>query len=50
MNLFSIDIGEIGEMASQVGITGAIQVSGAGDDVFEFIVAVAILIYELSPG
>ena len=49
MNLFSIDIGEIGEMASQVAITGAIQVSGAGDDLFEFIVAIAVLIYELAP-
>ena len=45
-----IDIGEIAEMTSQVAITGAIRVSdGVGDDMFEYLVGIAILIYEMFP-
>ena len=50
MDIFKLDIGEIAEMASQVAITGAIRVmDGAGDDMFEYIVGIAVLIYEMYP-
>lgn len=50
MNLFKLDIAEIGDLASQVAINGAIRViDGVGDDMFEYLVGIAVLIYEMYP-
>lgn len=50
MEVFSIDIHHIADLATQVGIGGAIRaLEQAGDDVFDYIIAVAILIYEVNP-
>ena len=50
MDLLKIDIGDIGELASQVAIRGAIRVmDGMGDELFEYIVGIAVLVYELAP-
>ena len=50
MELFRIDIGEIADLANSVAINGAIRVmDGMGDDMFEYIVAVVVLVYEMYP-
>lgn len=50
MELIRIDAGDIAELATQVGVHGAI---GAGvdlaDDVFEIIVGLIALVIELTP-
>ncbi len=51
MNAFGIDIGQIAELGTQVAITGAIRMGEmVGDDVFELIVAIAVIVYEADPG
>ena len=50
MDVIAIDIGEIAELATEAGITGAIRTASAfGGDMFEYIVGIAALIYELYP-
>jgi hypothetical protein len=50
MDIFSIDINHIADLATQVGTSGAIRaLEQVGDDVFDYIIGVAILIYELDP-
>lgn len=49
MRVFTIDIGEIAELTSRVAINGAIRVTDGGDEMFEYIVGIAVLIYELFP-
>ncbi|MES2337858.1 MAG: hypothetical protein V4537_07180 [Pseudomonadota bacterium] len=50
MDLFRIDIGEIADLATQVAVNGAIRVSGGmGDEMFEYLVGIAVLIYEMYP-
>ena len=50
MDVFSIDINHIADLATQVGTSGAIRaLEHVGDDVFDSIIGVAILIYEVSP-
>jgi hypothetical protein len=50
MDRFTIDIGEIADMTTQVAITGAIVADTMGDDMFEYIVGIAVLIHEMYPG
>ena len=50
MEIFSIDINQIADLATQVGTSGAIRaLEIVGDDVFDYIIGVAILIYEVHP-
>ncbi len=50
MGLVQIDFGEIAELGSQVAIHGAVRLMEAGgDELFELIVGIAILIYEIAP-
>ena len=50
MNIFSIDINHIVDLGTQIGTSGAIRsVEIAGDDVLDYIIGVAILIYEAHP-
>lgn len=47
MQAMTIDIGDIAELTTQVAGHGSIRIDGFGDDLFEFMVGLAILIYEL---
>jgi hypothetical protein len=51
MALIQIDLGEIAELGTQVAINGALRASEVQgvDDLFEFLVGIAILIYEIAP-
>lgn len=50
MNVFGIDIAHIVELGTQVATTRAIRAAEvAADDVFDFLVGVAVLIYEMDP-
>jgi len=51
MALIQIDLSEIAELGTQVAINGALragEIQGV-DDLFEFLVGIAILIYEIAP-
>lgn len=50
VDIFSIDINQIADLTTQVGTSGAIRsLELVGDDVFDYIIGVAILIYEVHP-
>lgn len=50
MDLVSIDLGKIVELGTQVATTGALRMADLmPDDVFEMIVGIGMLIYELDP-
>ncbi len=50
MKLFSIDISEIADLGTQIATTGALRSVDLGaDDLFEFIIAIVILVYEVNP-
>lgn len=50
MDIFGIDIGHIVELGTQVATTSAIRATEmVADDVFDYIVSVAVLIYEMNP-
>ena len=50
MEIFSIDINHIVDLATHVGTSGAIRsLEIVGDDIFDYIIGVAILIYEVHP-
>jgi hypothetical protein len=50
MNVFGIDIAHIVELGTQVATTSAIRATEmVADDVFDYLVGVAILIYEMDP-
>lgn len=50
MDIFGIDISHIVDLGTQVATTGAIRmVELAADDLFDYTIGVAILIYELDP-
>ena len=50
MNIFSIDINHVVDLATQIGTSGSIRsLEMVGDDVFDYIIGVAILIYEVHP-
>ncbi len=51
MDVMGIDIGQIVQLGTQVATTGAVRgFEMVSDDLFEFIIGVAILIYEIDPG
>jgi hypothetical protein len=51
MPLLQIEPGEIAELGTQIALQGALRATEfAVDDLFDLIVSIAILIYELSPG
>lgn len=50
MPIVTIPLAEIVELGTQVATTGAIRAAEAsGDQVFEYIIAVAMLVYEMYP-
>lgn len=50
MPLVTIAMADIVELGTQVATTGAIRATEAsGDQVFEYIIAVAMLVYEMYP-
>ena len=50
MEIFSIDINRIVDLGTQIGTSGSIRsLELVGDDVFDYSIGVAILIYELHP-
>ena len=50
MGIFGMDINQIVDLGTQVATTGAIRtVELFADDVFEYIIGVAIVIYEMDP-
>lgn len=51
MAIFGIDIGDIVELGTQVAATGAIRLAEiVGDDVFDYVISIAIIVYESDPG
>ena len=51
MGIFGFDIGEIVDLGTQVATAGAIRAAEiVGDDIFEYVIGIAIIIYELDPG
>lgn len=51
MAIFGMDISEIIDLGTQVATTGAIHNIGlVADDIFEYIISIAIIVYELDPG
>jgi len=51
MDLMGIDIGQIVHLGTHVATTGAIRAfEMVEDDLFEFIIGIAFLIYEIDPG
>ena len=50
MNVFGIDITHIADLGTQIATSGSIRAAEVmADDVFEYIIGVAILIYEAYP-
>lgn len=50
MGLLKIDLGEIAELGTNVAMHGTLRAAAADvDDLFELIVGIAILIYEIVP-
>jgi hypothetical protein len=51
MALVQIGLGDIAELGTQVAVHGSLRSMEMGvDDLFDLIVGIAILIYELAPG
>ena len=51
MPLIHIDISEIAELGTQVAMYGALRGGDvSSDSLFDLIVSIAVLIYELAPG
>lgn len=45
---FSLDLAQIAELPTQIATSGALRVvEVASDDIFEYVIAIASLIYEL---
>ncbi len=50
MDIIGIDIDQIVDLSTQVAISGAIRMGEiVGDDIFEIIVAIAVIVYEMDP-
>lgn len=50
MDVLGIDISNIAELGTQVAMTGAIRMGEiVGDNIFEYIVGIAIIVYEQTP-
>lgn len=51
MGVFGLDVSQIVDLGTQVATTGAIRAAELiGDDIFEYIIGVAIVVYEMDPG
>jgi hypothetical protein len=52
MGLVQFDLGEIVELGTQVAVHGAVKAAemASVDDLFELVVGIAVLIYEIAPG
>jgi hypothetical protein len=51
MDVMGIDIGQIVHLGTQVATTGAVRgFEVMADDLFELLIAIAIIIYEIDPG
>ncbi|MEP9358628.1 hypothetical protein [Sphingomonas sp. KR3-1] len=52
MELIGIDLGGIVELGTRVALHGTLSIAGTvgDDDLFELVVGIAILIYEIAPG
>jgi hypothetical protein len=49
--MLGLDIGQIIELGTKVAMTGAIRAADLiADDVFEYIIGMAIVVYEIDPG
>ncbi len=44
-----IDIGDIAELDTRIGMTGALATGMGGDELFEMVVSIVLLVYETSP-
>jgi hypothetical protein len=50
MNILGLDIDQIVQLGTQIATTGAVRAFEAtGDDLFEMVIGVAFLIYEIDP-
>ena len=50
MDIMGIDINHIADLGTQVGLSGAVRaLEVAGDEIFEYLIAIAILIQEQGP-
>lgn len=50
MQIFGLDIAQIVDLGTHVATTGAIRAGEiVGDDIFEYIVGIAVVIYEMDP-
>ncbi len=51
MGIVGMEISEIVDLGTQVASTGAIRAMEiVGDDVFQYVIAIAIIVYEMDPG
>lgn len=47
---FSLDLSQIAELPTQIATSGALRViEVASDDIFEYVIAIATIIYEMQP-
>ncbi len=47
---FSLDLSQIVELPTQIATSGALRVlEVASDDIFEYVIAIATIIYEMQP-
>ena len=50
MGVIGVDIDQIVDLSTQVAVSGAIRMGEiVGDDIFEIIVAIAVIVYEMDP-
>jgi len=51
MGLIAIDLGQVVELGTRVATHGTLRAAGVAgdDDLFELVVGIAILIYEIAP-
>lgn len=51
LQIFGIDINQVVELGTQVATSGSIRAGEiVGDDIFEYLVGIAVVIYEMNPG
>jgi hypothetical protein len=49
--MIGLDIGQIADLTTQVATAGAVRIADMVDDgLFDLIIAIALLIYEIDPG
>lgn len=51
MDIFGLNISDIVDIGTQVAAAGTIGLGGLyADDIFEYVIGIAIIVYELDPG